>query len=304
MTKLLDNLTIKGRRPEIVPAASGGRFYIGAFGEYLWWSRGEWRPPGMATEVGAYYADHNAALAACYEHADLPPGWRIVQRNGRCDAELVPAWDDQFILGKRCNSAEAAYRAAWSAAAAQPAVDEANEYAEQVVADVKRRQALAEDARRRVMGAAQPAEQPTQECSGTPAESKDALPAADEAKHPACQHGYSHWGLCPMCNHAGMKCTPVVEPVELIPADQLQARGYELHPFFGYIKPMGGEHDAIIVVGNWPFNCFMVSIRVDGAHVGTNAKNFDDLDRLESLLKGAPVDYDDVQYVDEDDLHD
>lgn len=25
----------------------------------------------------------------------------------------------------------------------------------------------------------------------------------------SCEHGHSHWGLCPICNHGGMACTPV-----------------------------------------------------------------------------------------------
>lgn len=30
-------------------------------------------------------------------------------------------------------------------------------------------------------------------------------------KDDSCDHGFAHWGQCPLCNHAGMACTPRVE---------------------------------------------------------------------------------------------
>jgi hypothetical protein len=75
-------------------------------------------------------------------------------------------------------------------------------------------------------------------------------------------------------------------------AEYCKSHGYELQEPIGYVKAMGDEHEAEIHIGRWPFNELRVSIRVDGVYIATNAMTERDLEELERLLQGAPVDYD------------
>lgn len=88
-------------------------------------------------------------------------------------------------------------------------------------------------------------------------------------------------------------------PMSDITTEYLSSHGYTLNTVTGYEKPLGNEHDAIIMVGYFPFNEFAVSIRIDGATIRTNVGLVSQLETLEQLLGDAFVDYDDAMYVDE-----
>jgi hypothetical protein len=120
-------LRIKGRVPSVHQDATfkskpSRGWYItnacGAAGMYYLTNRGEWTN-GIQSNADSFWPTIAAALEACYLHADLPEGWRIVERNGKFTAETIPGW-----VGKACTTAHDAYLVVMAAATQAPNASE------------------------------------------------------------------------------------------------------------------------------------------------------------------------------------